>query len=78
MITYDDNYVYVDREVFENYLQENNASGDIFIVFGGFYKLPGIGGIGCSCYYESGSKDRIVKIPYESPMGSWSVKLLKL
>lgn len=78
MITYDDNYVYVDREAFENYLQENNASGDIFIVFGGFYKLPGIGGIGCSCYYESGSKEPMVKIPYESPMGSWRVKLLKL
>lgn len=78
MITYDDNYVYVDREAFENYLQENNASGDIFIVFGGFYKLPGIGGFGCSCYYESGSKEPMVKIPYESPMGSWRVKLLKL
>ncbi len=33
------------KEVMEK-MQENNASGDIFIVFGGFYKLPEIGGIG--------------------------------
>ena len=78
MITYDGDYVYVDREAFENYLQEHNASGDIFIVFGGFYKLPGIGGVGCSCNYEFGSKEQIVQIPYESPMDSWRVKLLKL
>lgn len=78
MITYDDNYVYVDREAFENYLRKHNASGDIFIVFGGFYKLPGIGGVGCSCYYEFGSKEQIVQIPYESPMDSWRVKLFKL
>lgn len=78
MITYDDNYVYVDREAFENYLRRHNASGDIFIVFGGFFKLPGIGGVGCSCYYESGSKEQIVQIPYESPTDSWRIKLLKL
>ena len=36
MISYDNNFVYVDRKAFENYLQENNARGDIIIVFGGF------------------------------------------
>ena len=78
MISYDDNYVYVDREAFENYLQETNATGDIIIVFGGFYKLPGVGGTGCHCYYEFGSKEQIVKIPYENPMNDWRVKLLKM
>jgi len=78
MISYDDSYVYVDREAFENYLSGNNATGDICIVFGGYYKLPGVGGTGCSCYYEFGSKNRTVKIPYESPMGDWRVKLMKL
>lgn len=78
MITYDDSYVYVDREAFENYLDENNVVGDIFIVFGGFYKLPGFGGAGCSCYYEPGSVEQIVKIPYESPMGDWRIRLLKI
>lgn len=78
MISYDDNFVYVDREAFENYLQENNAKGDIIIVFGGFYKLPGVGGTGCHCYYEFGSKERVVKIPYEDPMNDWKIKLLKM
>lgn len=78
MISYDDNFVYVDREAFENYLQEANAAGDIFIVFGGFYKLPGVGAIGCSCYYEPGSVEQVIKIPYETPMNDWRVKLLKM
>ena len=78
MISYDDTFVYVDREAFENYLQEHNAKGDIFIVFGGFYKLPGVGAIGCSCYYEVGSKEQVVKIPYETPMSDWRIKLLKM
>lgn len=78
MISYDDSYVYVDRAAFENYLYENGASGDIFIVFGGFYKLPGVGGAGCSCYYEPGSTERIVKLPYEDPSDDWRVKLLKM
>lgn len=79
MISYDDSFVYVDREAFENYLQENNATGDIIIVFGGFYKLPGVGGIGCHCYYyEFDSKEQIVKIPYENPMSGWKAKLLKM
>lgn len=78
MISYDDSYVYVDREAFENYLHDNNAAGDIFIVFGGFYKLPGFAGVGCSCYYESTSEALVVKIPYESPMSDWRIRLLKM
>ncbi len=78
MISFDDSYVYVDREAFENYLLANNASGDIFIVFGGFYKLPGIGGTGCSCYYEPGSEEQVVKIPYENPLNDLRVKLLTM
>lgn len=78
MISYDETFVYIDKEAFENYLQENNAKGDIFIVFGGFYKLPGVGEIGCSCYYEFGSEEQIVKIPYENPMSDWRVMLLKM
>ncbi len=78
MISYDGNFVYVDREAFESYLQENNAKGDIIIVFGGFYKLPGVGGLGCHCYYEFGSKEQVVRIPYENPTNDWRVKLLKM
>lgn len=78
MISYDDKYVYVDREAFEDFLYENNTEGDICIVFGGFYKLPGLGGIAEICYYESNSGDAIVKIPYESIMGNWYYELLKM
>lgn len=77
MISYDDRYVYVEREAFEDFLKENNADGEIWIVFGGFYKLPGLGGAADACIYESSSKDRTVKIPYESIMDSWYMGLLK-
>lgn len=78
MISYDDNYVYVDRETFENYLYKNNMTGEIFIVFGGFYKLPGFAGVGCSCPYESDSEEKTVKIPYENPTDNWMVALVKM
>lgn len=78
MISYDDSYVYVDREAFEDYLRKNNAAGEISIVFGGFYKLPGFVGAGCSCYYEPSSGEKTVKIPYENPSDNWMVRLVKM
>ncbi len=78
MISYDDEFVYVEREAFEKFLIENNAQGDICIVFGGFYKLPGLGGIGEICFYEWDSEDAVVRIPYESIRGNWYVELLKM
>ena len=78
MISYDDRYVYVEREAFEGFLEEKSADGEIWIVFGGFYKLPGLAGVAESCIYESGSEDRIVQIPYESIMDNWYIELLKL
>lgn len=78
MISYDDKYVYVEREAFEDFLEENDADGDIWIVFGGFYKLPGMAGAAEACVYETGSNDPIVRIPYESNMDNWYLKLIKL
>lgn len=78
MISYDDEYVYVEREAFEDFLCRNKAEGDICIVFGGFFKLPGLGGIGEICFYERNSEDAIVKIPYESINGNWYYELLKM
>lgn len=78
MISYDDSYVYVDREAFESFLRQNNAQGEIFIVFGGFYKLPGFGGGGRSCLYETVSGDKIVRIPYERLKDDWMVTLFKI
>ena len=78
MISYDDRYVYVERQAFEDFLEENNAEGEVWIVFGGFYKLPGLTGIAESCTYENNSEDEVVWIPYESITDYWYFGLLKM
>jgi len=78
MISYDDSYVYVDREAFENFLDKNNADGDIFIVFGDFYKLPGFSSGGESCPYKTGSDAGVVQIPYQRQTNDWMVTLFKI
>ena len=77
MISYDDSYVYVDREAFEVYLREHGA-GAAYIVFGGFYKLPGMGGYSYSCYYEADAGEQTAKIPYDNHDSDWWVSLMKL
>ena len=78
IISYDDSYVYVDREAFEDFLDKNNADGDIFIVFGDFYKLPGFSSGGESCPYETGSDAGVVQIPYQRQTNDWMVTLFKI
>ncbi len=81
MISYDDKYVYVESEAFEEFLcrnNANNAEGNICIAFGGFYKLPGLGGAAELCYYENDTEDAVVRIPYESMGSDWYIKLLKM
>ena len=78
MISYDESYVYVDREAFEAYLREHGAGEEAYIIFGGFYKLPGIGGYGYSCYYEADAGERTAKIPYDNQDSDWWVSLMKL
>lgn len=78
MISYDDSYVYVDSEAFEDFCMKNNADGDVFIVFGGFHKLPGFFCGGESCLYETDSDAGVVWIPYERQMSDWMAALLKI
>lgn len=78
MISYDDNYVYVDREKFETLLNDKNPEQEVYIVFGGFQKLPGIGGNGNSCLYQADSGDKIVRIPYEKVKEGWMTILFKM
>lgn len=78
MISYDDSYVYVDREKFENFCVKNNVIGNIYIVFGGFYKLPGFSSAGESCLYKAGSDAGVIRIPYEKQNDGWMVELLKI
>lgn len=78
MISYDDSYVYVDREAFEAFLGKNNAEGQIYIVFGGFYKPPGFLCGGQSCLYETDSTDEVVRIPYIRQEDNWMMALFKI
>ncbi len=78
MISYDDRYVYVHREAFEALLRKNNAKGQIFIVFGGLYKLPGFLCGGQSCLYETDSTDEVVRIPYIRQEDNWMMALFKI
>lgn len=78
IVSFDDNYVYVDSEAFDSVLQKNNAKGDIFIVFGGYLKLPGIGGYGYSCMYENTGGEKIVQIPYYNYQNDRLIQLLKM
>ena len=78
MISYDDEHVYVDSAAFDSFLRENNAAGEIYIVFGGFLKLPGIGGRGYSCLYENVTDEKIVQLPYENDEDNRLIKLYKM
>lgn len=78
MISYDDSAVYVNREAFESFLCKNNVNGDIFIVFGGYSKLPGFGGGGYSCFYEPDGENEIVTIPYERRRDDWMMVWFKM
>lgn len=78
MISYDDSAVYVNREAFESFLCKNNVKGDIFIVFGGYSKLPGFGGGGYSCFYEPDGENEIVTIPYERRRDDWMMVWFKM
>ena len=78
MISYDDSYVYVKREAFEDFCAKNNTGGDVFIVFGGLNKLPGFSSGGESCLYKAGSDTGVARIPYEKQMNGWMEVLFKI
>lgn len=78
IVSYDGNYIYVDSEAFDNILRKNDAKGDIFIVFGGYLKLPGIGGYGYSCQYENTGDAKIVQIPYYNYKNDRLFQLFKM
>ena len=78
MISYDDSYVYVDREAFEAFLRKSNVEGQIYIVFGGFCKLPGFLYGGQSCLYETDSANEVVRISYIRQNDDWVMALLKI
>lgn len=78
IISYDDRYVYVDRAAFETLLGERSPEKEVYIVFGGYQKLPGIGGSGNECLYKGSSEEKIVRIPYEKLSGDWMTVIFKM
>lgn len=78
IISYDDSYVYVDRQAFDSFLNEKNAKGEIYIVFGGFQKLPGVGGFGYSCQYVNDTNEEIVQLPYYNYKDDWMMRLYRI
>ncbi len=78
IISYDDDYVYVDSRAFEELLGTAGKGQEIYIVFGGFQKLPGIGGGAYSCLYENAGGRAVARIPYEKHRDRWLVALYKL
>lgn len=78
IISYDDNYVYIDRAAFESLLSGNSKDKEVFIVFGGYQKLPGMGTGGNSCFYQAGSDEEKVRIAYEKAEENWITVLFKI
>ena len=78
IISYDDSYVYVDKEAFDSFLHEKDAKGEIYIVFGGFQKLPGVGGFGYTCQYVSDTDEKTVQLPYYNYKDDWMMRLYRI
>lgn len=78
IISYDDSYVYVNKEAFDSFLHEKDAKGEIYIVFGGFQKLPGVGGFGYTCQYVSDTDEKTVQLPYYNYKDDWMMRLYRI
>lgn len=74
-VAFDDNNVYIDCEKFDKLLAKNDVSErEFYILFGGFQKLPGIGGCADCVYVEYGGESEQMVIPYDSQGDSvWSL-----
>lgn len=78
MISYDESHVFIDRSAFEKFLRDSHVLGEVFIVFGGYFKLPGFVGYGYSCCYEPDSVSQVVKLPYDKPEEDWMLTLIRV
>ena len=63
---YDENDIYIESGALQELTRDSGISGEnIYIYFGGFYKLPGIGGGGSYAYLETtDSGESIIKLKY--------------
>ena len=78
MISYDESHDFIDRSAFEKFLRDSHVLGEVFIVFGGYFKLPGFVGYGYSCCYEPDSVSQVVKLSYDKPEEDWMLTLIRV
>lgn len=64
-------------KVKEQFCDYRMARGDVYIVFGGFYKLPGLAGFGYSCCYETEAAGAVTRIPYDRQEDDWVLGIVK-
>lgn len=78
-IKYDDDYIYVDSQALRSaFNPDEYRNKELAICFGGFYKLPGIGGGGDYRIVKGSELCRDAKIAYEHIEDTLVVKLIKL
>ncbi len=78
-IRYDENYIYVDSRALKAAFDANDyRNRELAICFGGFYKLPGIGGGGDYMIVKGSELCRDAKIAYEHIEDDLVMKLMKL
>lgn len=67
-VSYDENYIYIDVETFQELIKDSTISSEnICFYCGGYCKLPGIGGGGVCGYLEMAELENgILKIKYET------------
>lgn len=65
VISFDDQYVYINRNSWNEVLREQGIEeGEYYVSFGGYLKLPGIGGGGNAVFVDSGEEEEVLVIPY--------------
>lgn len=74
-VTFDKKHVYIDCQQFDDLLAKNDVTErEFYILFGGFQKLPGIGGCADCIYVKYGKEEGQMVIPYDSQGDTiWSV-----
>ena len=77
---YDDKYLYINADLLDHLIDlEKYGNKELWIYFGGFYKLPGIGGGGEVAVINGRDIGTgMVKIPYEEAQDTLVITLLKL
>lgn len=73
-----DDYLLVDRDALKSLLPEGSMETRwLFLSFGGYMKMPGIGGAGDGAILEAPYESGVVKVPYITTRDDILVKILK-